>query len=307
MGNTHDLRTFVELGKSKGIIRLTDREKAVVFLDMRVMGEEALMGTQGWKVSWKQTQKYYVEFYVQCKSYQRKKKEQEDQKKKKQQEELLATQSLVPDVARAGTAPVESTEGATNRKRKILVMDFGSDSSNDEDDDDVALVSGISEQQQILLDTVAATNEFKIVSRAWMKYARQVPWKALYSDLPNEPDLVEDLMKIDLKNLMDKLEEVNASDSNQNCFGYLPLMASCSKCQLGALNSQSFAERINSVANLIVTVKRGDLHPVLMNKLVMLRMNETFMQYLCAQKRHGNINIISGIDEIDDNICVWSS
>ena len=77
--------------------------------------------------------------------------------------------------------------------------------------------------------------------------------------------------------------------------------------QLGALNSQSFAERINSVANLIVTVKRGDLHPVLMNKLVMLRMNETFMQYLCAQKRHGNINIISGIDEIDDNICVWSS
>ena len=272
MGNTHDLRTFVELGKSKGIIRLTDREKAVVFLDMRVMGEEALMGTQGWKVSWKQTQKYCVKFYVQCKSYQRKKKEQEDQKKKKQQEELLATQSLVPDVARAGTAPVESTEGATNRKRKILVMDFGSDSSNDEDDDDVALVSGISEQQQILLDTVAATNEFKIVSRAWMKYARQVPWKALYSDLPNEPDLVEDLMKIDLKNLMDKLEEVNASDSNQNCFGYLPLMASCSKCQLGALNSQSFAERINSVANLIVAVKRGDLDTALIiNKLARFR------------------------------------
>ena len=85
-------------------------------------------------------------------------------------------------------------------------------------------------------------------------------------------------------------------------------MASCcSKCQLGALNSQSFAERINSVANLIVTVTRGDLDPVLVNKLVMLRMNKTFMEFLCARKCGGNINIIRGIDEIDnENNNRWS-
>ena len=198
-----------------------------------------------------------------------------------------------------------STEGTTTKRRKIFVMmDLGSDSSNDEDDD-ALLVSGISDQQQTLKDTVAATNEFKHVSSAWNKYATQLRWKDLYPGLPNEPDLVDDLMTLDLKTLMVELEKVNSSESNKNCFGYLPLMASCSKCQLGALNSQSYAERINSVANLIVTLKRGDLDTVLMNKLVMLRMNETFMEYLRTNRRHGNINVISGIDEIDDNI--WSS
>ena len=34
-------------------------------------------------------------------------------------------------------------------------------------------------------------------------------------------------------------------------------------------------------------MKRGDLDPVLINKLVMLRMNKTFMEFLCARKCGG--------------------
>ena len=158
------------------------------------------------------------------------------------------------------------------------------------------------------MDTAAAgTTEFKTVLKACrlVMPTSKVPWKALYKHLPEEPDTFDDLMTLDVKPLMDNLEKVNAE--NNNCFGYLPLMASCSKCQLGALNSQSFAERINSVANLIVTVTRGDLDPVLVNKLVMLRMNKTFMEFLCARKCGGNINIIRGIDEIDnENNNRWS-
>ena len=39
----------------------------------------------------------------------------------------------------------------------------------------------------------------------------------------------------------------------KNCYGYLPLMIGVSKCQLGAVSSESYSERINSAANQVVT------------------------------------------------------
>eukprot|EP00966_Prymnesium_polylepis_P039974 928125-Prymnesium_polylepis.1 len=36
-------------------------------------------------------------------------------------------------------------------------------------------------------------------------------------------------------------------------YGHLPVMAACSKGQIGALNAESFCERVLSAANLVVT------------------------------------------------------
>ena len=55
-------------------------------------------------------------------------------------------------------------------------------------------------------------------------------------------------MTIDIKKLMDAAHNVNKA--NKSCFGLLPLMSNCSKCNLRALNAQSFAEIIYSEANV---------------------------------------------------------
>ena len=52
-----------------------------------------------------------------------------------------------------------------------------------------------------------------------------------------------------------------------------------SPCQLGALNTQTFAERMNLCAKLIVSDERTNLNHGLIDKLVVLRMNLKFMIY----------------------------
>ena len=49
------------------------------------------------------------------------------------------------------------------------------------------------------------------------------------------------------------------------------------RCQLGALESQSFAEGMNSVANILVIDSRTHLGNDLVNKLVVLHINMYFI------------------------------
>ena len=118
--------------------------------------------------------------------------------------------------------------------------------------------------------------------------------------------MIDDLMEVDMKPLMDHLQHINKK--NKNCFGNLPLMANCSKYQPGGLNAQSFAESINSAANVIVTKDRLKMDPKLIDALVTLRMNSTFMKFICENKYHGSINIIiAGLaNQINENDELWS-
>jgi hypothetical protein len=63
-------------------------------------------------------------------------------------------------------------------------------------------------------------------------------------------------------------------------FGLLPLLASCSEGQIGALNAESFAERIISGANLVMTDGNTLLDDKLLEMLVVLRMNRKFMAFM---------------------------
>ena len=56
-------------------------------------------------------------------------------------------------------------------------------------------------------------------------------------------------------------------------------MCRLSTCQLGALNAQTFAEKMNLCAKLIVSDKWTNLNHGLIDKLVVLRMNLKFMIY----------------------------
>ena len=58
-----------------------------------------------------------------------------------------------------------------------------------------------------------------------------------------------DLLPLDVGPLYKKIVE---SDNERTLYGFLPLMASCSLGQLGALNAESFCERVISCANLVL-------------------------------------------------------
>ena len=57
-------------------------------------------------------------------------------------------------------------------------------------------------------------------------------------------------------------------------------MASCCECQIGALNAESFAERVNSGAKLILTTLNSNLSDEDIEKFGVLLMNRNFMSYM---------------------------
>ena len=63
-------------------------------------------------------------------------------------------------------------------------------------------------------------------------------------------------------------------------FGFLPAMASCSTGQIGALMAESFCERILSCAKQVLHAERLSLKPEEYEKIVILRMNRAFMEYM---------------------------
>ena len=80
------------------------------------------------------------------------------------------------------------------------------------------------------MDSDEGKLEFAKVIREWMRCSKEIKWTTLCDELPKDKDLgmVDDLMQLDLKPLMDHLQVVNKN--RKNCFGCLPLMASSSKC-----------------------------------------------------------------------------
>jgi len=68
--------------------------------------------------------------------------------------------------------------------------------------------------------------------------------------LQEELDLIGDLMKLDVGVLYKHLE---SEDKDRKRYGFLPLMASCWNCQIGALNAESYCEQGNSMGKLVLT------------------------------------------------------
>ena len=76
-------------------------------------------------------------------------------------------------------------------------------------------------------------------------------------------------------------------------------MMSCSSGQLGALNAESFAERINSAAKILVTNRRTRLSDKMIDMLVMFRMNRDFMKWV-RENKNIKKTVITGIENLQE-------
>ena len=112
----------------------------------------------------------------------------------------------------------------------------------------------------------------------WQQYVNFVPSEEEEERYDFEPaDAMIKLLYMDMGPVYLQLEtEVN--------LGWLPRMASCSRGQLGALMAESFCERILSCAKQVLHAERLSLKPEEYEKIVILRMNRAFMEYM--RKNH---------------------
>jgi hypothetical protein len=144
------------------------------------------------------------------------------------------------------------------------------DEEEGEDDDEV---------EEVAKETIAK-EEAKRVLKAWKKY--DVNWREMYPSLQakakDEPlDLTEDLMRLNVGDLYTHVEKV---DTGRQLYGYIPLMASSSSGQLGALSAESYCERILSCANNVIVKGNTLLGDEELEMIVVLRMNREFMQFM---------------------------
>ena len=292
-GSTQNLP--LEPGISK--LKITRREQAVQFLDPRTcMNATIGYSKEDWTLFITALEDFYVQFFKQCKMFDR-------------TAANGGTQSNIEQVQLpAGDYLAEPT-----RRKQLYCL---SDSEDEDQESDgtmsstgVPLTGRAVVIAQEDLDEANAKEEFKKVHKAWAKYfnpvyAGHLNWKALYPKLPGDarPDLedhMETYMKLDMKPLMLHLERVNKE--KRNIFGYLPLMCKSSPVQLGTLNAQSHAERMNSSGNLMVTKHRLRLSDDIVNKMVCIKINKPFRDHLLKTVYYKRVLSIPGIEKVQDN------
>ncbi len=90
--------------------------------------------------------------------------------------------------------------------------------------------------------------------------------------------MVTHLLKLDVgiiyRDITDKI------DQKMLRFGFIPLLASCSVGEVGAVNAESFCERVLSVCNTAMTDGNTLLSDEELEWLVVLRINSSFMEFM---------------------------
>ena len=132
-------------------------------------------------------------------------------------------------------------------------------------------------------------SHFDIVHNNYVLYCSEIDWRALFPDLnlpaDGDYDLLDDLIEADVTVILDAMIR---ADPDRARFGYLPYMATGSKASVGAFLASSYAERVNSAGNLILTKGNTLLADDEIDMCVVLRMNRNFMAYM--RKHFGHIS-----------------
>ena len=124
-------------------------------------------------------------------------------------------------------------------------------------------------------------------------------WKSTFSELAGRDklDLVADLMPLNVGLLYRELEDVDSDRRTYgrralstyqlsarrrvlHRYGWIPTMASSSYGQIGALNAESFCERVLRCAGHVLTEGNTLLDDAELQMHVVLRMNRKFMEFM---------------------------
>jgi hypothetical protein len=130
------------------------------------------------------------------------------------------------------------------------------------DDDENSPENVAARRRQFEIDATAA-------AAAW--YKAGINWQETFpeADLPPDADLIA-LLQLNPGAAYKRFQKEGA-------YGWIPSMA---LCQLGAVNAESFCERVFSCAKKVLPEGRTLLSSEELEMVVLLRMNEEFMKYM---------------------------
>ena len=161
-----------------------------------------------------------------------------------------------------------------------------------EDDDDISISSTESQNDEVVFG-----KEFDRCYKNYKMYCCTINWEGLYSDefKEGEGSFPMNLVNVDMTAVFNMISNKN---KEKRSFGWLPVMAIASKGSIGSLLASSFCERINSAANLVCTDGNSLLDPEEVDKLVTLRMNREYMEFMrenckmpCKDPGEGLVNV----------------
>ena len=160
--------------------------------------------------------------------------------------------------------------------------DLGLDKISDDEDAGDKTVHAPGAVAEVEGDDTVLKKEFRKCYKAYKKHCAKIKFKSLFPKVVEKApggivDFPFDFAMVDMSGIMQEILDLNKVD---NAFGFLPKMATASRGCVGALLASSFCERINSTANLVCTNGNSLLCPDEINMLVVLRMNEGFMEYM---------------------------
>lgn len=125
----------------------------------------------------------------------------------------------------------------------------------------------------------------KDFDRHWKAYnirSQSIDWTQVPGvSKPEDRAMIwKDLWSADMSYVMKKffLDDKECEDK----YGHLPKMAVASKGMMGSVMASSFCERINSCANVVCTKNNSLLSDDEIDKVVTLRMNRDFMEFMRA-------------------------
>jgi len=196
-----------------------------------------------------------------------------------------------------------SSERGRSSSKKVHVkfetgstgLGWGDDESDDDDDNDVVVVPLATRLRE----------DANRVLKAFIKHAKKLDWVEMFPDLKKTleetgKDTIGpfDLMRVDMAKVYESFPKGE--------FGLIPDLACSSVGSIGACLSESFAERMFSVANDVSTKMNTRLSDDEIEKLVLLKINKEFMKYM--REKHGsearqnfNDTIVEVQEEDDDD------
>ena len=182
--------------------------------------------------------------------------------------------------------PQQTKEGSNVPYNKFHYKS-GVEMNNVWSDDDNTSVSSSDDEG----DTFPAecNNEFDVCFKKWRRHYKDINWRESFPNFGKDNtahfDLIDDMLPLDIGPFYMALLEKSDS-GNHALFGSNPLMAISSQYNIGALNAESFCERIISAGNLVMTDGNTLLDDDELEKLILLRINRNFMTFMRETYAH---------------------
>lgn len=240
--------------KSTGELKLSDREMCCLLLDVRVLpGIQGIFSRETASKAKLILKKEYIAFKVKAETFKYTKPAFSITDARESDTEFDVCDADKPEET-PGKVPEHSATGYWSDEEKLMAAELHLD------------------PPQVVEDKIEAFGkEFDEAFCHWRLV--KIDWQKEFPDVVTSatPDILKDLFGLNLS-------KVYASLTAKNKYGILPLMASVGLGQLGSLMSESFCERIVSMANQVMTEGRTLLSDEELEMLVVLRMNSKFMK-----------------------------